>query len=427
MEPLLPVTSGNIRKAKAFVMKKWVEREREFHARDELYRAAHLPFYLKHKPDAAHEYKPREFVPPSDLSDGCKFSSYFCSIVFGGKMAGNYDHYFVILPNGSTLDLNDEAKDVADMMAAHFKGEGGDPYRVDDLFMAQALRPDRKNVSKRVADWLNEFCEEQRLPQRFVRTASGAIKPVVQESPIEDIHLIGGPKHYPMGSEPPMANRERDLDAFKQGHTFGDQDSKLIQAPKAQAKIYRAFSKTPHRFEIIFQNGQGEVTNSPEDNRGVDRIAKDTDAGVHDFYGNIPGKPGVIRVLLVSNLSPLDNKMPMTAWTVAHKIGHSFQDHMSGRETKPDDISMAARRLKQSVQTVPASYLTMKSARDRKLTNKFENFAEIVAQYLITGRFTVDRRPGTDSEEYYQWVEQRANFCLDQLFSLLVGKVLVEV
>lgn len=248
------------------------------------------------------------------------------------------------------------------------------------------------------------------------------------ESPVEDIHLIGGPKSYPMGVEPPLANRETDLEKFKKGHSFGDKDSRLIQAPKAQAKIYRAFSKTPHRFEIIFQNSNGEVTNSPQDNVGVDRIAQETGAGVHDFYGNIPGKPGVIRVLLTSNLSPLEDKMPMTAWTVAHKIGHAFQDQItSGGDRTTNPIALKAREIEHIIKDVPGMMFTMKSARDKKLNNNFEHFAEMVAQYLITGRFVLRDALSPASQTYYKNIEARANTALDQLFAMVVGKVLVEV
>lgn len=247
------------------------------------------------------------------------------------------------------------------------------------------------------------------------------------ESPIEDIHLIGGPKNYPMGVEPPMVNRERDLDAFKQGHSFGDNDSRLIQAPKAQAKIFRAFSKTPHRFEIIFQNGGGEVNNSKADNANVDNIAVEMNAGIHDSFGGIDGKPGVIRVLLMSNLSPLEDKMPMTAWTVAHKIGHSFQDHITNRGATAAPIAQKARKLEQIIQIVNPRFFTMKSARQNKLNNSFEKFPEMVAQYLITGRFTLDKVGGSANEIYYGNIEDRANAALDELFAMLVGKVLVEV
>lgn len=107
------------------------------------------------------------------------------------------------------------------------------------------------------------------------------------ESPVEDIHLVGGHKHYPMGVPAPTTDRARDLELFQQGHAFGDTDSRLIQSPKAQAKIYRAFSKTPHRFEIIFQNAAGEVKNTATDNQGVDRIAEDL-RGRYRVGGSLP-------------------------------------------------------------------------------------------------------------------------------------------
>jgi hypothetical protein len=162
--PVLEPTPANIALAKKYIFRKWIEREREVYDRETKWREV--------------RGIEKEFAEPSDLSNGCKFSSLFCSVIFGGKMVGNYDHYFTILPNGIRLDLNDEAGDIKNMLIKHNEGTGKDPYRIDDLFMIQSLKADRRDVSVRVTAWLNEFCLELGLPNQFRRTSSGNIIPV---------------------------------------------------------------------------------------------------------------------------------------------------------------------------------------------------------------------------------------------------------
>ncbi len=172
-QPLLPVTPENITIAKKFVMKKWIEREREDHDQDEKRRAI-----MKKRGGERYNYNPQEFCEPTDLTNSCKYSSYFCSIVFGGKMMGNMEHYFTKLPNGEILDLNDEAKDVRDMLERHKQSgfERDSPYYHDEVFCHKGVKYDQRDVSRRVSEWLNEFCREQGLPYHFERTRHGTIR-----------------------------------------------------------------------------------------------------------------------------------------------------------------------------------------------------------------------------------------------------------
>lgn len=248
----------------------------------------------------------------------------------------------------------------------------------------------------------------------------------ITETPIEDIRHIGDKSLYPDGSSPPLVVRATDQAKFNQGDSFGDTDSKLVQSPKALKKMIKAFSRTPFRFEIIFQSTKDVIVNSPGENNNVDFIALNFAAGIHDSYGAVEGKPGVIRVLILSNLSPIESKMPMTPWTVAHKIGHSFQDHE--QLTNLPEISSAVSRALDSTDLVPLYRFTMKSARNGKLTNSYERFPEMIAQYLITGKVTIDKTgDNTNDTVFFSGVENNLNRVLDKLFAGIVGKVMVGV
>jgi len=55
-----------------------------------------------------------------DRAGSCKFAALVARNLFGGRLAGNLNHVFVILPNGQRLDLNDDQPDVVAMgLQAH--------------------------------------------------------------------------------------------------------------------------------------------------------------------------------------------------------------------------------------------------------------------------------------------------------------------
>lgn len=133
VEPLLPATPENIEKAKAFVLKKWRERATE-----------------------------RGLRAPTDLSSSCKFSSLFAQRVFGGKLRGNWDHQFVVLPDGKVLDLNLDAEDVRAL---------DDPHRHDRSFWGnREHRESMASCEPRVAAWVEEFRREMRLDESWSPT-----------------------------------------------------------------------------------------------------------------------------------------------------------------------------------------------------------------------------------------------------------------
>lgn len=262
------------------------------------------------------------------------------------------------------------------------------------------------------------------------------------EMPISDIKLVG-PYRKP----------------FDQGTAFDPIDRAILQSPKGRDKIIRMFSKTPHIFEVIFINGRMFSGSDPRKNNDeVDDIAKTYNAGIHDTFKGYKGKEGVIRVIQIGNLSPLVNKgkkfkMPMTGWTLAHKIGHSLQDNVR-RGTHLDIIQkvlVVDNALVDFFQGRSTKYrnrypqfryggdaamkgLTMKSARTGMLSNNFEVFAEVVAQYLITGKVTLKnynirkrRTPNTHEFVPVAAAQKIINAALDDLFQSLHGKILVEI
>jgi hypothetical protein len=85
---------------------------------------------------------------PQDLSNACKFTALFGSVVFGADIGGNYDHVFNVL-DGKVIDINAGSADV--MALAH-------PYRHDDAFIGSGDFQDSMDTCvSRVEDWICEF------------------------------------------------------------------------------------------------------------------------------------------------------------------------------------------------------------------------------------------------------------------------------
>jgi hypothetical protein len=212
---------------------------------------------------------------------------------------------------------------------------------------------------------------------------------------------------------------------------FDKKDQYLINSPHAKAKMVKAFSKTPHVFEVWMV----DIDNVPQNINGAIDIMQ---AGIHDVYKypennynidtpqiEIAGEKGKIKVVMMGNISP-QNKMPMTAWTLAHKIGHSFQDGwFSDNEIEKYvntiDALMklgSATEIKFTTSSEFINTMTMNSAQSGLLTNGFEAFPELVAQYLITGIVTIKDHPEKS---------QQLTTNMNSLFNAIDGKVIVEI
>ena len=128
----IEATDENIALAKEFLLEKWIERHSEL----KLGRPA-----------------------PIDLSDSCKFSALFSSVVFGGEIAGNFDHVFTLIED-EVFDLNEEATDVAQL---------ANPHKEDDAFIYGGDFEDSiRTCIPRVKNWISDFAillESKPTPQ----------------------------------------------------------------------------------------------------------------------------------------------------------------------------------------------------------------------------------------------------------------------
>jgi hypothetical protein len=134
-------TDEIIEKAKAFCLRKWVERHIE-----------RFPGLAADRPD----------MTPTDLSYSCKFTSLFAQKLFGGVLRGNYHHQYLI-SNGKKIDLNIDAADV--------KRLGKKAYRHDAKFFGNRHhQASLDSCMPRVNQWVEEFKSELNLTESWEAT-----------------------------------------------------------------------------------------------------------------------------------------------------------------------------------------------------------------------------------------------------------------
>lgn len=249
----------------------------------------------------------------------------------------------------------------------------------------------------------------------------------------------------------------------KNKYGYDKKDLGILQNPNATEKIMRIWEKTGVDFEIHFVRSSvakdyielGQVPNDwAKSTLGIDiQPQKDT-----------------ITIIFTQNKGT--EKIPMTAWALAHRFGHAirrekiFQDHFYSQIMRDfrelilnvykvdiKHYSWQSSRYDEPVLLNFAHAIgTMRSARERKLVNYFEFIYEILAQYLITGKIKFNPLPkklklqhrmawGKENhlyahshlseKEFEEYNEQLQNFAevyeynLDSVFGSLLNKIFV--
>lgn len=245
----------------------------------------------------------------------------------------------------------------------------------------------------------------------------------------------------------------------KRAYGYSKQDIGILQSQKAVDKIKRKWSNTYNEFDFYFlrsnearqQSDIGEV--NPEwvkQNLQID-IQPNEDA---------------ITVIFTQNTG--DEKIEMTAWTIAHRLGHVIRRNKTFELYFSQELLKDFRQLFEEVYGTKLQYNsaneekqlralaqavgTMKSARTNNLRNFYEFMYELIAQWIITGKIEFNPiprslilrrkmawgRPNHDTIgskmndiEHNEWSEMLQGYAdkyehyLDAIFSGLVGKMFV--
>jgi hypothetical protein len=248
----------------------------------------------------------------------------------------------------------------------------------------------------------------------------------------------------------------------KRAYGFNKQDTGILENPRAVEKIHRAWSNSKNNFNFYFIRSAkafkhievGEVSHEwVKENLGVD----------------IEPVDDTITIIFTNNRGA--EKIAMTAWAIAHRLGHAIRrddifsryltqeiqrdfrellGEIYGIEKRPsyNNFRGDEKELRALAQTVG----TMRSARQGNLRNFFEFTYELVAQWLLTGRIKFNPLPRTlllqrrmawgnpahrtttsrlDDTSFAEWNEMLQGYAekyehyLDSVFTGLEGRMFV--
>lgn len=233
----------------------------------------------------------------------------------------------------------------------------------------------------------------------------------------------------------------------KRAYGWSRKDMAILTNPNAIKKIHKKWSNTLHSFDLYFVKSKiayqfkevGEVT--PEWVKK--RLQLDIDPN-----------PGSITVIFTQNTG--NEKIPMTAWAIAHRMAHSIKNEQNFKEKFFDEVKRDFEEILTNVYlgnfldtTKKERYLkylayevgTMRSTRQKKLVTFYEFIHELVAQFIITGRIKFNPLPsiiksgGTilkssiSDYELKEWNfmlqnhSQKYELTLDDSFSRMEGKM----
>lgn len=245
----------------------------------------------------------------------------------------------------------------------------------------------------------------------------------------------------------------------------------ILKSPVGIEKIKRLWNKIPQTFDIyLLRSPQGW-------NISQERIFGEVDEDflVDKLKINIPVNRDNITLIYMGNKGA--NKVPMTAWTMAHRFGHACTTDKNNKinyyyteivetiDKLVDDVAQLIYNRttkkthgygenasdKQKIErAVMIALGTFKSARDKTLLRSGEFTFELIAQHMITGKVTLNKklpsvlvtrfnwgRPGgpyadkrneefqTELDELIENAENELNYEINDLLGYAEGRIYI--
>ena len=262
------------------------------------------------------------------------------------------------------------------------------------------------------------------------------------------------------------------LGDFNKPGPFRGVDKRLVPHPTNQLKTQKFFEQTPYDFRLFFSNipgtGKYSETGPVNTQQLVQMFGEDNAQQILD------GSDDTITVVFVGNSG--DSKVMMTPWIMAHRIGHAIQAG-ARRGDRNGTWTAAEQHFFQGINNLLVDFYgrsninqnarthfntayakeynalfnaigTQRSSRNNQITRPYEFMYELFAQYLGTGKITLNPLPKKqgygrqawgkstkelrmqpsmhDESEYTTEVLARdMELMFDDVLSSLVGKTLV--
>lgn len=197
-------------------------------------------------------------------------------------------------------------------------------------------------------------------------------------------------------SEAPVGNIDS-IDMTSDG-SFRDTDRKIIQSPKAQAKIRRVLAKVPQTIDLVFFDSGAPVTNVIAHGDQIGGVFHRPGLAARWPHLPEPSSPDAITVILTHNEGA--NRVQLSPWIIMHRMAHAvtfspdsdYKNIIEGMAYDLDEMVDVIRGGWGLSRLAITYYLgTMKSAREQNLNASEEIIMEWFAQYCVQGRITLNR------------------------------------
>jgi len=226
---------------------------------------------------------------------------------------------------------------------------------------------------------------------------------ILKEAPIDSFNLVG---------EWEPTSKKRGYDKASRG---------ILTSPAGVEKIKKLWAKTRQDFDVYMV--------STKEGWKYSEVGEVDPYFIRDKLKlDIPINDDNITIFYTSNKGA--EKIPTTAWTLAHRFGHALRRSSKGSNYEYSELEKLLQRMidnvadkiyRKSLKTSKYEYNqntkniremqrqvahalgTFKSARDRKLRNVFEFTNEVIAQYIITGKVVFNREFPKILPTYFTW------------------------
>jgi hypothetical protein len=260
---------------------------------------------------------------------------------------------------------------------------------------------------------------------------------------------------------------------FNKPGPFRGVDKRLVPHPTNQLKTAKFFEQTPYDFRLFFSNipGTGKYSETgPVNSQQLQQMF-----GPEMAQQIIDGSEDAITVVFVGNSG--DSKVMMTPWIMAHRIGHAIQagarrtntswhawteaekhffrainellrEFYGHRIQGPEQKMDYEPRTTQAYAALFNAIGTQRSSRSGQIKRPYEFLYELFAQYLGTGKITLNplpkqqgygrkawgnttnqlsMKPGTEEDAQYttEMLGRDMELMFDDVLSSLVGTILV--
>jgi len=239
---------------------------------------------------------------------------------------------------------------------------------------------------------------------------------IICEMPINQFQLIG---KWNQGTQKPY-------------HGYKKDDIGILTNPAGVEKIHKKWSNTQQTFDFYFLR-------SKEGNKHIEVGEVSPEWVKKELAIDIQPNEDNVTVIFTNNRGT--ERIPMTAWAIAHRMGHAIRRHSQSWKLFSNLINQDMMRILEDVygykvnrqygypdsngekalRGLAQAIGIMKSARDSNLVSFSEFLYELLAQYLMTGKIKYNKLPRIIGNSRNRLYSRVSNEDLEEWGNILQG------